>query len=795
MAKEIKTGIALSLKDGFSPAIRKAGEEAKGFAGKTLGAINSVDKAFSGMGTKLAAFGLSFSLGAATKDIIELDHRMARVGLTAGAGAEQIAALKREVFKAAKAPDIKIDPSEIVSALDVIMTKTGDLKFAESNVRNVALAMQAAGEAGGPMGDVFAEFAKNGYSAGEISKLMDDMIAQSDQGEFTFAEFAKNAKGVLSAYSAIGNSPDDVKRANAAMQILTAGTKSAEVATTVLNSAVNELLDPKKRDAVEKLGIKVRDIQTGNLRDFNDIMAGLAEASNDLAKADAINSLFGSETLKAVRAYNSEFGRKLKDLLELGDTAGKMSEKSARMAGTLKSNIQGLKTALYEFADANLAGPLAKITESLNELTAHPERMKRLFTEITAGLGAIAAVKGIAGIARVFEGMKGVKSGTLNITESLNMASAMPVYVTNWGGAGLGVPGIGVSGVPAPGGGTGVGLVDRYGKPVASQPKTGFQPKSAGSRFSPNVKGALKGTGGAALVSAAVSGVGLAVELSDIEKNDEMSAAEKSAARGGAGGQFAGDVAGAAAGAFVGTLIMPGVGTMIGGMLGGWLGGKAGRFIGEKLGVTIDKSGAALDAAKAAYESAARELESAVAAQKTAAEVEAAGRELQAAREALAEAETKQNGYDAAKEAAKKAGNELAAAVASGKKPEETAGLYQALDAANAALKAAEAALKAPENPAKAAKPKGHYEYTGVNGIPAWVEPEILVPAMYAAVVNGAETLTPQEPPKALLTGAVDLNITVDGGRTYVTAKTNTPLFKPNMNNCGNSFYGREVSP
>jgi hypothetical protein len=108
------------------------------------------------------------------------------------------------------------------------------LKFAEANVRNVALAIQAAGEAGGPIGDVFSEFAKNGYSAAEISNLMDDMVAQSDQGEFTFAEFAKNAKGVLSAHGAIGNSANGARRANAAMRILTAGTKSAEVATTVL---------------------------------------------------------------------------------------------------------------------------------------------------------------------------------------------------------------------------------------------------------------------------------------------------------------------------------------------------------------------------------------------------------------------------------------------------------------------------------------------------------------------------------------------------------------------------------
>jgi hypothetical protein len=790
MAKEIKTGVVLSLKDGYSAAIRKAGEETKSFAGKTLGAINQADKAFSGMGAKLAAFGLSLSLGAVTKDIIELDHRMTRVGLTASASAEQIAALKREVFTAAKAPDIKIDPSEIVSALDVIMTKTGDLKFAEENVRNVALAIQAAGEAGGPMGDVFAEFAKNGYSAGQIAKLMDDMAAQSDQGEFTFAEFAKNAKGVLSAYSAIGNSPEDVKRANAAMQILTAGTKSAEVATTVLNSAINELADPKKRRELEKLGIKVRDIETGKMRDFNDIMADLAEASNDLRKADIINSLFGSETLKAVRAYNSEYAGRLTGLLELGDTAGKMSEKSARMAGTLKSNMQGLKTAFQEFADANLAGPLAEITESLNKLTAHPERMKRLFTEVTVGLGAIAAVKGIAGVARVFEGMKGARSGALNITESLNLAGAMPVYVTNWGGSGLGAGG----GIPPAGTGAGGGLVDQYGVPFASRTASQVRPGNGGRGFRPNIKGAAKGAGGAALVSAAVSGIGLAVELADIEKNGEMSEAEKRAARGGAAGQFAGDVAGAAAGAFIGTLIMPGVGTMMGGMIGGLLGGKAGRFAGERLGVTIDKSVAALDAAKAAYESAARELEAASG--KTAAEREANGRELARAGAALEAAEANRDRYLAAKEAAKNAGKELEAAVSSGKTPEETAALHDALVAANALVKAAEAAIRVPET-ATGANQKGRYEISSVTGEYKWVEPEIPAAVLPPELLDFHQTRIagPQTKAEAELTGEVSILVTVEDGRVEAGAKSGSSLFKPVVTNTGNRYDAGDLSP
>jgi hypothetical protein len=602
MARNIRAGVELFLKDGFSDGMRKAGSETGKFAGKTLGALNDVDRALSGMGAKLAAFGLSFSLGAVTKDIIELDHRMARVGLTANAGAEQIANLKRKIFEAARSPDIKIDPTEIVSAVEVIMTKTGDLKFAEENIRNVALAIQAAGESGGPMGDVFAEFAKNGYSAGQISRLMDDMVAQSDQGEFTFAEFAKNAKAVLSAYSAIGNSPDDVMRANAAMQVLTAGTKSAEVAATVLNSAINELRDPRKRAEIEKLGIEVRDIETGKLRDFNDIMLELAEASNDIYKADIINALFGSETIKAVSAYNSEFAKKLKDLLDLGDTGGKSSGKAATMAKTLQSNLQGLKTSLYEFADANLTAPLAGITKLLNDLTAHPERVKRLFTEIALGLGAVAAVKGIAGVLRIVESMKGLKSGSVTLSESFSAASAMPVYVTNWGGATLG------AGFGSTVTGTGINpsksiLLDQYGNPIPSAPGKAPLPAPPAGGW----KAALPAAKTAAGVQAFISTAGFVSEMYGIINDKTLSGDESRKRQAAATGAAAGSIGGAAAGAFLGTLILPGVGTIIGGMIGGMGGGAGGRWAGETLGAWKDRTQRELDAAQNNYQEALNE--------------------------------------------------------------------------------------------------------------------------------------------------------------------------------------------
>jgi hypothetical protein len=610
MAEKIKAGVELSLKDGFSQKIKAAGTASKGFADTTLGAVNKIDGALSGTAAKLAAFGVTLSLGTAAKEIIQLDHRMARLGLTAGSGAEQIAALKRGIFEAARLPEIKLDPTEIVSALEVIMTKTGDLQFAEDNIRNVALAIQASGEAGAPMGDVFSEFAKAGYTALEITGLLNDMVAQSDKGEFTFAEFAKNAKGVISAYSVIGNSPEDLKRANAAMQILTAGTKSSEVATTVLNSAINELTDPEKRKKLEKLGITVRDSATGKLRDFNDIMSELAAASKDMEKADYINGIFGSESIKAIRAYGSDFAKILPGLLELGDTAGKIEEKSATMAGTLQSNLVNLQTAFINFADSNLGGLLETVTAGLNKLAEDPKRVEAVFKAVARGITAIALIKGIAGVSRLVGSLAQLQGGKVNITESLSMASAMPVYVTNWGGAA--VPGTAL-GLPQAGTRPGGTLLDQYGNPIATQ--SAAQPKVPAARGKPqplaNAANAVKSVSAPVYALGAASGGILAAvtevpamfnELETIKNNTGLTDAERGRAKGGAIGDAAGSILGGVAGGLAGVAanaaigaalgsVVPGLGTVAGmlaglgvGALGIWLGGKTGRAAGEEIG-------------------------------------------------------------------------------------------------------------------------------------------------------------------------------------------------------------------
>ena len=607
---EIKAGVLLSLKDKFSQGIKNAGSGVETFASKAAFAVKGIDKAFSGLGTAAGALGVSLSVGAATKEIISLDNRLTRIGLTADASAEQIAALKQKVFDAASDSNIKIDTTSINDALDVVMTKTGDLKYVEDNIRNIAIAIQATGEQGSSIGSVFSEFQKFGYTADQISKLMDDMVKQGDQGAFTFGEFAKAGSAVISAYSPIGTAPDDIKRANAAMQIIMMGTKSAEIAVTALGSAMAELSSPDKQAKLMAIGVRVRD-ESGKFRDFNDIMADLLKISEKVGNTDFLGSIFGQSSMQAIRAYGNFYKDMYPKLMDLGDTTGAMESKSATMASTLAANLQQVRTAFVRFADSGLAKPLKQLADLLNYLAEKPERYSLVFKTIAAGIALIGVSKGAAAVMNLVSAFKSFKgSGNIKIGSGMGGAG-MPVYVTNWGGkpGASPFPNPGAAGKPKLAGKTPSGQTSGTYLNSGSQGKV-FQ--KMGGAASLALKGVPKalymGTGAAAGIGEALVAVPRArEEIESINADETLSKKQKASAKGGAVGDAAGSIAGAAiggaggiaagaaAGAAVGSII-PGLGTAAGlivggivGLVGTKLGGMAGRKLGKTIGGAMEK--------------------------------------------------------------------------------------------------------------------------------------------------------------------------------------------------------------
>jgi hypothetical protein len=150
-------------------------------------------------------------------------------------------------------------------------------------------------------------------------------------------------------------------------------------------------------------------------------------------------------------------------LVNLGDTAGMLEQKSARMADTLKSNFQNLQTAFLSFADKNLAEPLQNLTTLLNNLAKDPEKIEVWIRRVARAIGILAGVKVGAGIVSILANLKSLQGGAAPDLSGLANAgggAGIPVHVTNWGG-GAGLPGTQ----------NWSGLVDQYGNPLAGVKK------------------------------------------------------------------------------------------------------------------------------------------------------------------------------------------------------------------------------------------------------------------------------------------------------------------------------------
>jgi hypothetical protein len=436
-------------------------------------------------------------------------------------------------------------------------------------------------------------------------------------------------------------------------------------------------------------------------------MTDVALAAEDFRKKDELNKIFGEQSRRALIAYQSEYAKNIPRLLELGDTAGTLSKKSAAMANTLSASFKNLQTAFMSLADEAVSGPMRGLIDLMNYLSEDSGRIETAIKGVAAALAGLAAVKLGAGIVSFIANLKGIKSGGIDVggLTKATGGAGMPVYVTNWGGQG------GVPNPAVPGGGNG-GVALQTGV-------TGLDPRSV------NAANFSKGARAAGMLTVATVAVTQAAGAyqqvkainADTEKTEREKSKEKGAAIGNAVGTTvgtgAGVIAGAAVagkvGAMIGTAIAPGIGTAIGGAIG-LLGGALVGYIGGKLG---EKAGAAI-------------------------------------------------------------------------------GDYAGFQAEQKSLRN-EAAAPGVENVREVqSRQEVRHEYAGVNGIPAWVEPEISaanLPPQLAQTRTGSAVFPPQ---KVELEGQAVMNVNVNlrGERPAAEVSVNNGIRNMRFNT-GNAFEAR----
>ncbi|WP_421864325.1 phage tail tape measure protein [Marinobacter adhaerens] len=457
---EMKASVALNLTGNFEQRAERYGRAVGQFSRTSERQLGRVRRSAQMLGRGLDAMGNRYTAlitGAAgigtLRALTQMEERFTRLGIQANKSEEEMEGLRRKIFETARAPDIRVDPSQITSAIESIVEKTGDLEFAQENIRNIGLAISATGAAGQNIGEIMAEFQKMDIKdSGEILRVLDTLNQQGKQGAFTLQNLASLGPRVVTAYTAMGREgAGAIQEMGAALQVIRMGTGSSEQAATAFEALLRTLQNADKVKSLQKGGIQVfdpKELEKGRqvLRPINELMVEIIQAVD--GQTTRLSSVFDAEAMRAFNATAGEFMRtgsvnSLEKFMDVqGDGSATMND-SARAADTMAGAMRNLTSAWTNFADDNLTGAVQSAADALNSLD--PETVDRWLKIGGIALGGLGVAVGGRFLGKlgsdVFSaGRKVLGRGRGGVGGALgglaSGAAPIPVYVVNQPGVG-----------------------------------------------------------------------------------------------------------------------------------------------------------------------------------------------------------------------------------------------------------------------------------------------------------------------------------------------------------------------
>lgn len=444
---DMRASVIVDLAGNLTRRARQYGRALSGFSKRGQKSLAVVQRSAHLAGQGLDKMGnrwtgmITGAAGAATlKMLLGLDERMERLGIQSGKTTGEMDRLKQAVFQTAQLPDIKVDPGQIIGAVEEIVEKTGDLDFAHENLENLAIAIQATGAQGAAIGSIAAEFQKMGIvSKGEVREALDILTVQGKAGAFTLQNLAALGSRTVTAYTAMGRTGvPAIREMGAALQVIREGTGSSEQATTAFEALLRTLGNAQKVKKLQAGGIQVFDLQAlkegrEELRPINELMVEIVKRTQ--GKKTLLSQVFDEEAMKAFNSAASEFKRtgtveRLDKFMNIQADGSAILGDSARAARTASNEVRNLFTAWQKFSNANLTGPIRDLSALLNKLSS--DDMQTVLKVAGYGAGALVGrslVKKGYGLTKGLFGSSNGGSG--NPFDGVSPANPLPVLVTN----------------------------------------------------------------------------------------------------------------------------------------------------------------------------------------------------------------------------------------------------------------------------------------------------------------------------------------------------------------------------
>lgn len=431
----------------YSGALDKFSERGR----RSLGILNrgaqAASQGLDRIGNRYTAvLGGAAGLGA-IKMVAEHSARLTQLGVDASISAEAVERLNQKIFDVSQQPDIRIDPTELLTAVEEIVKATGDLPFAEKNLRNLGLVMRATAASGSDVGAMVTELQKLDKAASpeNIMLALDVFNVQGKAGAVAMRDLAKVGPRVFAAYASMRKGADPatfVRELGAALQTIKGGTGNVEQAATSFEALMRVLSDKKNIEKLTKAGIQVFDPKAlkanrEELRPINELMAEISAKTK--GKVTLLSSLIpDSEAKRALTVSN--LTENLRKYYQVEADGSVTTDDAARNARELMAALTSLGTSWKKFSGNQLTGPITTLANTLNSLEPGTvERWLKLGTGLALSVGGMVvanqAIKlggsAWAGGRWLLTGGKGAKGGAGGLAGLGGANGAIPVYVVN----------------------------------------------------------------------------------------------------------------------------------------------------------------------------------------------------------------------------------------------------------------------------------------------------------------------------------------------------------------------------
>lgn len=472
MAKQLVTDIVINLAGNLATKSRQYSQSMSQFAANNQRAMNmlrmstaAAGRGIDAMGSRYVALGAAVVGGATVRGYAELDRRISRIAIAADISRDKAKELKDEINAVSNTKGIRIDPNEATSAIEEILTKTGDLEYAMKNLPNIAAVIQATGAGGTEVGGIFTEFKKLGIDSSEAAmRAIDTLNLQGKQGAFTLGNMAKEGPKIFAAYAATGRQgASAVTELGAALQIIRQGVGSDAEAVTAFESIIRDLTRPDTVKKLKQLGnIDVFDPE--QLKQGREVMRSLPVLIEEIVtKSGGLSSKLADlnltdEAKRALKPVIAEFVqtgdvKAFDEFLKLSGDGSTTLNDAAVAAGDFAASLQLVSNSWSQFANQQLAEPIAELADAINSL--EPDAVQNWLEtgkNIALVVGGLVAVKkGIDAVKwtkGVWDAAKPGKGGAGGLGGAMADLGATPVYVVNMPGSGFGGGGMGPGDMP-----------------------------------------------------------------------------------------------------------------------------------------------------------------------------------------------------------------------------------------------------------------------------------------------------------------------------------------------------------